>query len=320
MTRISKGNNMRRTNRSITRTKSWTNKRSLEACPWTHPNPQEKGVKETINKVKNHVGLTSVHAMRKKLWPLNESSTEKSHKSNSHKNQAHEKHWSKVGEPFSDSSHVSRATGVHQPHVLQSSVQHLHRTRRGRWFSAGVSEINLRNLPLNHVTWGSLHCPLHLSLWTSGMRTTTGKTWTIQVFGFKAGVRLSSRKTMPTREMITTMRTWAVTKVSRHKAVLSWTKTIRVMVRSMRETRRSTRRCVRWSTRVRMRQKINELITIWVSSIIKAHLLNSLVTRAKLIQVTSTATKHAHKSFLFRLGGFFPHLSLGLKDGFGLDG
>jgi hypothetical protein len=39
-------------------------------------------------------------------------------------------------------------------------------------------------------------------------------------------------------------------------------------------------------------------------------LLNSLATEAKLIQVTSTATKHTNKSFLSRLGGFFPHFSL----------
>jgi hypothetical protein len=42
----------------------------------------------------------------------------------------------------------------------------------------------------------------------------------------------------------------------------------------------------------------------------KAHLLNSLAMEAKLIQVTSTATKHANKSFLSWLGGFFSHLSL----------
>jgi hypothetical protein len=31
-------------------------------------------------------------------------------------------------------------------------VLHLHRMRRGRWLSAGVSEINLRNPALNHTT------------------------------------------------------------------------------------------------------------------------------------------------------------------------
>jgi hypothetical protein len=31
---------------------------------------------------------------------------------------------------------------------------------------------------------------------------------------------------------------------------------------------------------------------------------------AKLVQVTSTATKYAHKSFLSRLEDFFPHFSL----------
>jgi hypothetical protein len=33
----------------------------------------------------------------------------------------------------------------------------------------------------------------------------------------------------------------------------------------------------------------------------------------KLIQVTSTATKYAHKSFLSQLGGFFLHISLGFE-------
>jgi hypothetical protein len=73
----------------------------------------------------------------------------------------------------------------------------------------------------------------------------------------------------------------------------------------MKEIRRSTRRSTR--------QKINKLITIRDSSIIKASLLYSLVTEAELIQVTSTATKHANKSFLSWLGGFFPYLSLGFE-------
>jgi hypothetical protein len=54
-----------------------------------------------------------------------------------------------------------------------------------------------------------------------------------------------------------------------------------------------------------MRQKINKLITIRVSSIIKAHLLYSPAMEAELIQVTSTATKHANRFFLSLLGGFF---------------
>jgi hypothetical protein len=62
--------------------------------------------------------------------------------------------------------------------------------------------------------------------------------------------------------------------------------------------------------RIRARQKINELITICVSSILNIPPLNSLPSEAKLIQVTSTATKHAHKSFLSRLRGFFPYFSL----------
>jgi hypothetical protein len=41
--------------------------------------------------------------------------------------------------------------------------------------------------------------------------------------------------------------------------------------------------------------------------------LNSLPPEAKLIQVTSTTTKYAHKSFLSQLGGFFPCFSLLVK-------
>jgi hypothetical protein len=84
------------------------------------------------------------------------------------------------------------------------------------------------------------------------------------------------------------------------------------MVRSMKE--------VRQSTRIRMRWKIDELITIRVSSIIKVLLLNSLVTEAKLIQVTSTATKHANKASALGLGISFLTSLLGMKDDFGLHG
>jgi hypothetical protein len=42
-------------------------------------------------------------------------------------------------------------------------------------------------------------------------------------------------------------------------------------------------------------------------------LLNSLVTEAKLFQVTCMATKHANKTFLSWLGGFFPYFSLGVE-------
>jgi hypothetical protein len=78
-----------------------------------------------------------------------------------------------------------------------------------------------------------------------------------------------------------------------------------VMIRFMKETRQSTR--------IRTRQKIGELITIWVSDVIKVTLLNSLMTEAKLIQVTSTTTKQANKSFPSWLGNFFHHLSLGVQ-------
>jgi hypothetical protein len=126
--------------------------------------------------------------------------------------------------------------------------------------------------------------------WASGMRNTTGKTWTVQVSWLKAGVKPSYRKAGPMRKMINTKRTWAISKASRHKAVLSWFKTIWAMVRSMRELRQitwvsakqSTRIRLRRNTRIRMRQKINELITVWVSSIIKMSLLNSLTSEVKL--------------------------------------
>jgi hypothetical protein len=62
-----------------------------------------------------------------------------------------------------------------------------------------------------------------------------------------------------------------------------------------------------------MRQKISKLITIRVSSIIKVPLLDSLVTGAKLIHVTSTATKHSNKSFLSWLGGIFSYFSIGVE-------
>jgi hypothetical protein len=52
---------------------------------------------------------------------------------------------------------------------------------------------------------------------------------------------------------------------------------------------------------------------IQVSSIIKVTLLYSLATEAELIQVTSTATKYANKSFLPWPGAFFPYLSLGVE-------
>jgi hypothetical protein len=47
-----------------------------------------------------------------------------------------------------------------------------------------------------------------------------------------------------------------------------------------------------------MKQQIKEVIMIRVSSMLKAPLLNSLTPEAKLIYATSTATKHANKSFL----------------------
>jgi hypothetical protein len=68
--------------------------------------------------------------------------------------------------------------------------------------------------------------------------------------------------------------------------------------------------------RIKMVQQIKELIMIWVSSILKASLLNSPTPEAKLIQVTSTAIKHANKSFSLGLEDSFITPLFGLKDGF----
>jgi hypothetical protein len=77
------------------------------------------------------------------------------------------------------------------------------------------------------------------------------------------------------------------------------------MVRYMKEVRRITRRSTR--------RKINKLITIQVSKIIKAPLLHSLAMEPELIQVTNKAIKYANKSFLSWFGGFFSYLSLGFE-------
>jgi hypothetical protein len=81
----------------------------------------------------------------------------------------------------------------------------------------------------------------------------------------------------------------------------------------MKEARHSIRRSTRWSTRIRTRQKISKRIAIYVPSVIKVSHLDSLTMESKLIQVTSTTTKHSNKIFLSRLGGFFSHLSLGVE-------
>jgi hypothetical protein len=98
--------------------------------------------------------------------------------------------------------------------------------RRGRWLHAGVSGINPENPALNNKTRRSLHNPFQLTIWPSGVRTMMGKIWVVQMFRLKVIVSPYSKETRPTQETITTMRTWPVSKASRHKAVLSWTKTI----------------------------------------------------------------------------------------------
>jgi hypothetical protein len=74
--------------------------------------------------VKSHVEFISVHAMRKRYDHQMSQSLRKA------TNQTHEKHENEVGEPFSDSGHVSKAARVDPPHILQSSIQHLHKTRK----------------------------------------------------------------------------------------------------------------------------------------------------------------------------------------------
>jgi hypothetical protein len=61
-------------------------KEALEACPWTHPNPQEKESKN-LSIRKNLMLGSRVFMLWEKLWSLNESTIEKSHKPNSHKNE-----------------------------------------------------------------------------------------------------------------------------------------------------------------------------------------------------------------------------------------
>jgi hypothetical protein len=69
---------------------------------------------------------------------------------------------SEAGESFLVLDHVSRATGIHEPRVLQTTVHHLYRMRKGRWLNARVSEKNFRNPTLNHTIRRGFHSPLHL--------------------------------------------------------------------------------------------------------------------------------------------------------------
>jgi hypothetical protein len=129
----------------------------------------------------------SVHDMRK-VMTTNISQAHRKATSQITQELGTQKQVSEVGEPYSDSGHETWATRINEPRVLQASDHHLHRMRRGRWLRVGVSEINLRNPALNHTIRRSLHNPFHLTIWPSGMWTTTGKIWTIQVSRLKVGV------------------------------------------------------------------------------------------------------------------------------------
>jgi hypothetical protein len=122
----------------------------------------------------------SVHAMRKAMTTNTTQAHRKATSQISQESNTRKK-VSEVGEPYSNSRHEIWATGTHEPRVLQASVHHLHRMRRGRWLSAGVGEINLRNPALNHMTRRSLHNPSHLTISSSGTWTTTGKSWVVQM-------------------------------------------------------------------------------------------------------------------------------------------
>jgi hypothetical protein len=109
----------------------------------------------------------SIYAMRKAMT-TNTSQAHRKATSQIPQESNTQKQAGEVGEPYSESGHETRATGIHESRVLQASVHHLHRTIRGRWLRAGVSEINLRNSVLNHMTRRSFHSPLHLTTWLSG--------------------------------------------------------------------------------------------------------------------------------------------------------
>jgi hypothetical protein len=186
----------------------------------------------------------SVHAMRKAMTTNTSQAYRKATSQNPQESNTR-KQMSEVGEPYSDSGHETWETGIHEPCVFQASVHHLHRTRRGRWLRVEVSGTHLRNPALNHASRIGFHNPLHLTTWPSGTWITMGKTWTMQVSRLKVSVRPSSRKIGSTRETITMMRTWVVSKAYRHKTFLSWINTIWVMVRSMSELRQTTWRSAR---------------------------------------------------------------------------
>jgi hypothetical protein len=149
----------------------------------------------------------SVHAMRKAMTTHTSQAHRKATSQNPQESNTR-KQVGEVGEPYSNSNHEIWATEIYEPRVLQASVHHLHRTRRGQWLHAGVSEINLRNPALNHTTRKSHHNPFQLTIWPSGTWTMIGKTWVDQMSRLKVSVSPFSRETRPTRETITTLRTW----------------------------------------------------------------------------------------------------------------
>jgi hypothetical protein len=87
--RCSQRTNIRRIKRSITRTKSWTNKKTLEICPRTHSNPYEK---ESTNPSDLTNGSWVV-MLWEKLWPSAQGNHIEKPQAKSHKNQTHESKW-----------------------------------------------------------------------------------------------------------------------------------------------------------------------------------------------------------------------------------
>jgi hypothetical protein len=168
MMRISKGNNMRRTNRNITRTKSWTNKKSSRS-----------------------MSMNSSYLIRKRsqgihqkgeisCWAHECSCYEKSYdhqmsqlvRKATNQNPTKIKHTKSMGVRLENHlatlvMYRKQSESINHMFPRPPSITYIGR-EKGRWLRAGVSEINLRNLALNHTTRGSIHNLLHFTIGLSG--------------------------------------------------------------------------------------------------------------------------------------------------------